>query len=282
MKGNKPAGSKDTAIVNFTETWLPVNDLEVDPRVQRERHDAKKVERIVRNFNSSALGVISVSRRNQVTQIIIDGWHRWEAVRRLTDNTGEILCHVFEGLTIGEEAQMFLDLNAGNQPTVMDKFRARLLTGDPTALAVDQLAKHYGWKIQHKPENGTIQAVITLERIHLKTVGQDEVNPSILQLVLLVISKAWGQDYRGAAAMILEGLAAVLAEYGDKLEMDRLIQKLSAYPGGPVTLTADARQIGSMRRRRTPMVVAELIVDAYNSDLPARSSRGLQPWRRSR
>src|SRR6188474_1918763 len=129
---------------NFVEEWISVGDLEVDPGIQRAHLDLRKIERMVANFNPAALGVITVSQRNRLTKIVLDGMHRRQTVSLVTDNTGKLLCHVFKGLTRAEEAQMFLDLNNGNPVSLLDKFAVRLVAEDPVALEIDKMTKAYG------------------------------------------------------------------------------------------------------------------------------------------
>src|SRR5690348_9385603 len=88
----------------YTDIDVSVNDLSVDPQVQRFHFNPRKVEQIVKNYNPDMIGRITASKRNAVTIVVVDGWHRWEAVRRLTDSNGTIPVRVFEGLTLAEEA----------------------------------------------------------------------------------------------------------------------------------------------------------------------------------
>lgn len=268
---------------SFTTVRLSVKDLEVDPKVQREIHSVRKVEAIVKNFNPAALGIITVSKRNAVTYIIIDGWHRWSAVRQLTDNAGELLCNVFEGLTLEEEAQLFLDLNATNQPNVMDKFRQRLITGDDVAVGMDKTTKAYGWVIQRQGGNGTLQCVQALERVWRRSAAAGW-DPNVLQDVVMVLNRAWGNDKHAGSAVIIEALAAFLTEYDGKIDMDRLYRRLGEYPGGPTALLADSQTIAAARRMRVPMAVADQITDHYNRNTTGASlkTKALPAWRRSR
>jgi uncharacterized protein DUF6551 len=267
----------------FNTEVLPVRDLEIDRKVQREIYSDRKVENIMKNFNPAALGVITVSRRNQVTQVIVDGWHRWSAVKILTDNNGEMLCNVFEDLTLEEEAQLFLDLNDGSQPNVMDRFRARLIVGDPVAADMDKLTKYYGWVIQRQGGNGTLQCVQAIERVYRKSAAAGD-EPNVLQEVVMVLNRAWGNDKHAGSAVIIEALAAFISEYSTKIDFDRLYRRLSEYPGGPSALLNDSQTIAAARRMRIPMAVADQITDNYNRNVsgPGLKAKALPTWRRSR
>jgi hypothetical protein len=267
----------------FHTEVLPVKDLEIDRKVQREIYSDRKVEGIIKNFNPAALGVITVSRRNAVTQVIVDGWHRWSAVKIMTDNNGEMLCNVFNDLTLEEEAQLFLDLNDGSQPNAMDRFRARLIVGDPVAVDIDKVTKYYGWVIQRQGGNGTLQCIKALERVYRRSQAAGD-EPNVLQDVAMVLNRAWGNDRHAGSAVIIEALAAFLTEYGTKIDFDRLYNRLSQYAGGPSALLNDAETIAAARRMRVPMAVADQITDHYNRNPtgPGLKTKALPAWRRSR
>ncbi len=248
---------------NFTEEWIPVSDLEIDRAVQREHLDLRKIERMVKNFNEAALGVITVSRRNAVTNIVIDGMHRTQTVREVTDNTGKVLCHVFHGLSRKDEAQMFLDLNAGTQPTLIDKYKKRIITEDPVAVGINDLLKAYGFTIDGNNQNGSINAVGAIERVYTKSLRL-EAEPNLLQLVLIAVTHAWGTDRDGVVASIVEGLGAFFAVHGSSLDLDRFKRKLEGYKGGPMGLLTDARGMAAIRKGKVSMAVAELLTDDYN------------------
>jgi hypothetical protein len=264
--------------VNFTEEWLNVRDLDVDRLIQRDKLDTGKVERIYRNFNPGALGVITVSQRNPVTYIVLDGMHRTEVVRRRTDNAGKILAHVFRDLTRAEEAGMFLDLNYGNQPSLLTKFRVQIIQGDPVAVGIDKIIHQYGWKVDPSAGDGNIQAVGALRKIHTRSLHH-EADPPYLQLTMLAITHAWGMGTSGVHGSILEGVAAIMEQYRDDLDLDLLQRVMAAYPGGPMGLRTDARQLAEMGRGRVAMTVGEQLVEAYNKRARS-SSKRLAAWRK--
>lgn len=263
----------------FEERWISVNDLTVDLRVQRDHLDLRKVSRFKKNFNPGAMGVITVSERNAATLIVVDGMHRTQVVRELTDAKGEVLCHVFKKLTLAEEAQMFLDLNAGNQPSLLDKFKVRLTAGDEIAVAVDALVKSYGWEIKAGSAAGLIQCVGAVTRIYTRSQDRGE-EPNGLQIAILTVTRAWGNgDQAAVQAPLLEGIGALHSEYADKLDTSVLIQKLKRYKGGPQGLHTDAAALSAINRIPLSMAVADRLVEEYNK---GRQSRALHRWGRRR
>lgn len=263
----------------FEERWIPVTNLTVDERVQRDHLDLRKIIRFKRNFNPAAMGVITVSQRNAATLVIVDGQHRVQVVKELTDANGEVLCHVFKKLTLAEEAQMFLDLNAGTQPSLLDKFKVRLTAGDPVAVEVDALVKSYGWEIKAGSAAGLIQCVGAVTRIYTRSQEREE-EPNGLQIAILAVTRAWGNGEQAAVqASILEGIGALHSEYADKLDTSALIQKLKRYKGGPQGLHTDAATLAAVNRTPLSMAVADRLVEEYNK---GRQSKALHRWGRRR
>lgn len=258
----------------YTVEVIPASELLVDRRVQRDELSQRKVEKIFSEFNDDALGVIFVSRRKDRGLYIIDGWHRTEAAKR-KDSEYPLTCHVFEGLTLVQEAEMFLDLNFSTQPSLLEKFKVRLSAEDPDSVTIDQITRNRGWKVDPQPGSGSIQAIGALYRIHEMS-KRIEADPHLLDVVLLIVSRAWGDDREGAQAVILEGLARVVAKHGTKEGVvPRLYEQLRNRSGGVKALHTEAQQIAKMRRGRVTTAVAELIIETYNKSA---RSRALPRW----
>lgn len=267
----------------YEDREVSVNDLTIDPEVQRWNFNPRKVEAIVKNFKPEVLDIVTVSKRNAATMVIIDGWHRHEAVRRITDSTGTLHCRVFEGLTKAEEAQMFMDLNPGNQPTALDRYRMRIHTGDATILAVDKTVHEYGWSVHPMPGPSHLQCVKALERIQVLG-DREEANADLLRDTLLVVTRVWGHTREAGTATLLEGVAAFLADSRKlkQFDQDRLIQQLKEYPGQAFGLIGDAQTVARMSKLRPAMAVADQITKQYNKGLRVGGPSELPAWRRTR
>lgn len=260
----------------FTIEVIQVGDLEVDKEIQRDHLDLNRIEKMKAIYNEAALGVITVSRRNRVTNVVIDGMHRRQLVAEVTDGAGAMLCHVYTGLTIAEEAAMFLALNYSTQPTSLDKFRVRVRGGDPVAVDIDRLVKGEGWVIQKDPGNATIQAVRAVERIYAKSVKFDY-EPNLLMLTLRALTRAWGRDQDVSNGILLEGMAAFLAVGGERVDFDSLVHKLSGYKNGAYGLLTNGKALRSTKAVAAPMAIAELLTNEYNK---GKGSKALPAWQR--
>lgn len=262
----------------FETMLVPVSDLEIDRRVQRQGLNLNKVKAIVKKYNKGALGIITVSFRKDKSYVVIDGMHRTEATRIKSSNTGELLCHVFKDLTLAQEAQMFLDLNHTSKVPVIDSFKVLLNTdgaeGD-VAREIQEIVGAYGFQISRVPANGNINAVNVVERIYALSKKLDA-EPSLLQATILVIARSWGNDRHGTQGAIIEGIGRMFAEYGARIDLDRLEEAMKTYAGGPQSLIGEAVALAALRKGKVSMGVAELLVEAYNK---GRRTKTLEAWR---
>lgn len=260
------------------EKYLPVSQLSVDTKVQREQFDDARVVKMVSNFKESAMGIITVSERDDGTFVIVDGWHRWEAKRRVSDNAGQVRCDVYTGLTLADEADLFLLLNTTNSPKVLDKFRVRVVRGDKFALEIRDILAAYHWTIGPSITNGTVNAVSALEKVHGLS-QLKEADPPLLQLVFLTINRAWGDDRYAAQAPMIVGLGSLYAEHGSLIDVDRMVTILKRWKGGPEGLITSAKTAASLHRMRVGYALADLVTDEYNLGLRTKT---LPSWRTRR
>lgn len=262
----------------FETLYLPVSDLEIDRRVQRQGINMAKVKFMVKKYNTGALGIITVSLRKDKSYVVVDGQHRTEATRIKTSNMGTLKCHVFEGLTLAQEAQMFLDLNYTSKVPVIDSFKVKINTDGPegdVAREIQEIVGAYGFQISRVPANGNINAINVVERIYALSKKLDA-EPSLLQATVLVIARSWGNDRHGTQGAIIEGIGRMFAEYGARVDLDRLEEAMKTYAGGPQSLIAEATALAALRKGKVSMGVAELLVEAYNK---GRRTKTLEAWR---
>jgi hypothetical protein len=260
----------------FREDYLEVGVLEIDPRVERPE-DAHKVNAIEKDFDEDALGVLTISHRiNPEEWIILDGQHRRKAALLRHGGTYLVPCHVYEDLTLKEEADLFLKLNYTTKPKVIDKFPIRVTRGDKAAIEIKEMLRQYGWTISNTPGDGVVNAIAAVERIYDLS-EKVEAEPNLVQATILVVSRAWGIDRYGVQGAVFEGLGRLLAEHGSRIELDRLIDKLKSWPNGAYGLHNQATAFAKLRRGKVTMAVAELVTDEYNK---GRRSNQLPVWKK--
>ena len=274
------ATSRNLADLKYEDKWLDIRDLTVDRNVQRAVRNEGKVEQFERDWNDNLAGVVTVSHRKDLSYVIVDGDHRNEAKKRRTDGNGQIFCRVFEGLTIAEEGVLFLALNPGNQPHLIDKYRVEVFTGMPQAVRIDKIVHARGFVVDNQGGNGhinTVRALRELDNLSLKL----EAEPHILDVTLLVISRAWGMDRFGLQNANIQGLGRLLAEYGDRIDLDILIDILRHTEGSARGLLIKAKQMASIKGFKQSMAVADIVVDDYNKRVRSDKNK-LTQWRYKR
>ena len=87
---------------------LDVEDLSVDHSYHRPLPKAFLKE-VSTNFDSNAVGYLTVSKRNDGSTVVVDGQTRLEAAKAV--GLKRVPCIVFRGLSSSEEAKLFIALN---------------------------------------------------------------------------------------------------------------------------------------------------------------------------
>jgi hypothetical protein len=100
-----------------------LDKLVCDSRYQRGIEE-KRVTRIIDNFDAKLLGTLELSKRKNGTFAVIDGQHRFEALKALGRKTCPALVH--SDLSVQQEADLFARQNMGRkQLTPVQRFRAQ-------------------------------------------------------------------------------------------------------------------------------------------------------------
>jgi hypothetical protein len=191
---------------------------------------------------------------------------------------------VYKGLTLAQEAQMFLDLNYANQPSPLEKHKARVSAEDEQALRIEASVHAYGWAVHPHAATGHVNAINKLYR--LDEISQNAPGgpkePSLLQLVFLTITRAWSTDRYGSQAVLLEGLGALFNEHGSKIDVDHLVDRLKNYKGGARKLHAEAKQFANTTGGSVSMSLAWLVTEIYNKGKKNDAKSALPTWRKRR
>lgn len=259
---------------------IPPQKLTIDNRVQRLSVDMNRARKIADNLNIDSIGVLAVSRRLDGTLVVLDGAHRKTALELIGFGDVPVPCEVYEGLELRTEALMFRLRNNTSKVQYLDKFRVRLVEEDPVALDVSKIIAHHGWGIPGtQSDRPNLAAVQALENLRLR----NNVNISGYQLAditLGVITGAWGHNTFGVDYRVIAGLGSFTSRFVLKLNIGRLTERLSTYPGGPSTLLGNALGVRQMIVGSTMQsAVAELITEAYNKYL--QGPNRLPSWRTS-
>lgn len=232
-------------------------DVITDHRAQRAL-DNRRVSGMANDFREESFGIPAVSARADGTFAVIDGQHRFAALREMGRGGAGVMCQVYTGLTLAEEAAMFRHLNDSKQLTAADVFRIAVTEEDPVAVAAEKALRLWGWTMDPKRKN-SLGALSTLAYLW-------ELNPEATNLTMRVLAQAWGPTRISGQATALKGIFALLTRYKHvkpALDHDRLIVAL-AKQGQAAQFLARAR--GNANGRGIAVVdgFADIAVNAYN------------------
>jgi hypothetical protein len=226
-------------MTDFEVRELPANVLTVDPRVQRVL-DPRRVQRLAEHWNELMVGVLTVSHRaapkfpiegttDHEEYVVLDGQTRLGAFRHPLvcgpTTSAPVLCQVYEGLQLPEEAAMFLQHNDRKSVRPIDNYRLSLVAGEEWAVGIHDIAAKYGWYVQGSevPEGldrparrfSAIGAAVKIYKL----------DPDALTRTFDSVTAAWpGQPYT-VCTETLNGLGLIYARHGD-VDHRGLVKKL--------------------------------------------------------
>lgn len=239
---------------------LPAGALTVDPAVQRSLV-GNWSRKLTGNFNPNSLGTLTVSARDDGTIVILDGQHR-HAAALAAGHKEPMPCIVHSGLSRDQEAAMFIQLNDSRRVDTLDRFRIRVVAGDPAAVELDSILRVYGWKIAPGKANANFAAVGALEAVYNGSGVRKGPRPDMVRAVLATINNAWGLTYEGTNRTIVAGLGVFYARHGVRVEQDKVAHELTKVT--PNQLIAKAAQMRDLQGGSIAAALAKVVTGLYN------------------
>jgi hypothetical protein len=229
-----------------TETReLPANILTIDPRVQRKL-DQRRVDRLTSEWDDLMVGIITVSHRTGPVlndpfeepvdeYVVLDGQTRVAAFRQVCgEATAQpLLAQVHTGLTLEEEAAIFLKHNNRKAVISADRFRIAVVAGEQWALDITKILAEHNWTARGVTVDGTPRrqfgGVVAAEKIY-RLGGYDA-----LKHTFVTIENAWGSKDRDAVcAHTLYGIGLLHARHPEltSAQLHGFVTKLSKVSPG--------------------------------------------------
>lgn len=260
-----------TAVLNLPRTArsriakVALDAITVDPRVQREEGlDQRRVNKMAENFNPDALGLLILSERADSTLICLDGMHRRAAAhqagwKELVDG------RIFVGLSLAEEASLFLLYNDKKDPSAISRFKARVLAGDAVAVDIHNIVRRLGWTVRLSADPGNLAAVDALERVYRSGAGtlSDGAYPAITERTLSTITEAWGREPVAVQNPILQGVAQLYGRYGNAVDTPKLVREMQDTQ--PRVLVGRAKTLKDVQGGTVPAALAKILVSLHNN-----------------
>lgn len=245
----------------FKEQWLALGDLRPHPRVQRQRFDEAWARKIAADFDPDQVGSLSVLRvPNRSHYWVFDGMHRQWAATEVLGSEQKVPCHVYDGLSDEQCAEITLGLNNRKSWRAIDKFAQRVIAKEPVAVDMNRIVQKLGLKIGEQPTPDTIRAVTACEWVYRKC------SPSVFERTLTVLHNAWSDQWEAFDGALIKGVGIFLEKYGEEIREDHFSKRLTMH-NSPVRLVGHARELSKVSRKSLPRAVTEILVREYNTKL---------------
>ena len=186
--------------------------------------ERKRVELIAAHFNEYVANEPKVSFRNGQF-IVTDGQHTIEG--RILRNGGKdlpILCKVYTGMTVEQEALLFAEQNGFSAPlTAGIKLRAKVVGGDAISKAFLAATNRVGLSLNYDSQQLTdyrIGCVGTAFRLY-KQMGE----PLYCETMRLIVA-AWEGKPDSFRASVLKGMMHFVELYHGEFSEERLLRAL--------------------------------------------------------
>jgi hypothetical protein len=241
-----------------------LGDLEIAPPAQREFKQAW-ADFLLSIFDPDGLETPHVSIRDG-RKFIVDGQHGLDALKRWLGagwETQKIECWTYEGLTLHEEARLFIYLNRNRKriPAIED-FRIALTGQFPIETDIDRIVRANGQTVG--PQG--ISAVGTLKKAYTRS------DPNTFGMMIRINEGAFGLP--GFESVVIDGVSQFCQRYNGQIEEARAIRKLADYPKGVKGLINKAYAHRERMDQPLGQCLAAEVVETYNKG----NSQKLPKW----
>ncbi len=267
--------------------WLPVSTLEITWDTAQRRLDERHARRIADNLDPQAFGVLAVTNVDSNGHYhVIDGQHRVAALRILGDwDDQKVPCLVHDIDGPVEAARMFDRIfNTAKRPQAIDRFLVRVQAGERIESEIAAVVSRNGLKVGWESRPGHISCVTALLSVYNawgspKTHKQNAGGADAVDQTLKVLLAAWPDDRDAVHQALVKGMGGVVNAYHDKLDTERLVEKLRK-SGTAAGLVGRGRGVREVMKITHASGCARVITDIYNKGLRSgRLDQSYWAWR---
>lgn len=242
---------------------IQLEDICIDTRYQREA-TISRAKNMAKVFDERVAGRLTVNMRDDGTLWLIDGQHRFLAMK--INGIKECKCDVLYDLTLEEEAKLFADKNSqARVATILERHHAKVIYKDPTAIAINGMLHSLGLYIPRRSggrnTDGAVVAVGCLYELYssIKSEG--------LLKILTLIKTTWGIRPKAYSEYMILGVEKLIRKHHDQLREDRFIRQLSKID--PYALMGRAASLGGLEGYGGIEAMYRIFVREYNHNLGA-------------
>lgn len=235
---------------------IPIKNLASNQEYQRNL-SLSHVRRAAENFDLYQINPVKVSRRDGINHVF-NGQHTIEIIALVSGSRETpVWCMIYDDLDYTQEADIFANQMKYVKPLLpYEIFMANIEAGNDKQLIIKSLVEAYDLTITTTKAPGGICAVSTLESIY------DKHGFHTLDRVLRLCVGTWEGDTNSFSANMLNGIARLVAAYGDGIKDDIFKDKVGRCSPKEIIRTAKDRKLGSIG-------YAEAMLIAYNKKMHA-------------
>ena len=168
-------------------------------------------------------------------------------------------CKVYEGLSIGQEAELFRMLNRTRKSSAYDDFSKGITAGDPECVAITRVCEESGYRVGHYQARGTVICIRSLQKV-----WRSDGNGALLCKTLSCLGAIFDDGPRAVSANLVEGLAIYFASE-PTVGAVKFVEKAKARFSSPDSLIARARARRDTEAGSLASHVAYIFGKAYSS-----------------
>ena len=213
------------------------------------------VGRTALNFNVYQINPVKVSRRDG-TNYVFDGQHTVETVAIASGSRETpVWCMIYDDLAYEQEADIFANQKKHTRPLKsLEIFNANVEAENDVQMTIKSIVESYSLTISARKIPGHISAVSALEYIFSKY------GYKVLDRTLFLIVSTWEGEIDSLASNMLKGVAKLVVAYGDTLNDEQFVARLSKVSVREIIRTAKDRHAGTQG-------YAEALLIQYNKRL---------------
>lgn len=248
---------------------IAIRQLRFDGHCNRTDLSAARVKKIAADFDPDKFRRLEVSKQEDGTYLVMDGFHRVYGVKAMGwDDDQRLPCNVYQGLTPQQETMLFLGFNDSRAVSVIEKMLKRIIGREEIALRINGAVTTCGFVIAKSKADGHISAVAALERVYRGTgiVGRSH-NYTELVKTLQTSQKAWEGTSEALHGPIIEGIGMNFLRENGNIDEARLVAKLAGVRGGAPGFLNRARTARDGNGTSLAKNVAQCVVAVYNRGL---------------
>ena len=251
--------------------WVPLDTMRVAEEGNGQRElTSGRVNRITAaGFDLELMGYPVVSERDGHFWIL-DGQARVAALKAwLGDWKGQtVQCRVFVGLTVEQEAEIFLELNDFTQVAAFAKFKNAVTAGRPVETDINRIVLANRLVVsREKTRDDSVGCVSTLVKVYRRSGAE------VFAQSLRVVRDSYGRP--GMESAVIDGVGLLCQRYNGELAESDAIKKLSDVRGGVNGLIGRAQTIRKATAAALNESIAAAAVDVINA---GRGGKKLKPW----